>query len=59
MTDCWILPPIVGVPDGEMTFIAFTDENSFAVYVIVDPIDVGFFTILICANLVSVGKSFV
>ena len=28
-----------------MTFIAFTDENSFAVYVMVDPIDVGFLMI--------------
>ena len=38
---------MVGVPDGEMTFIAFTDENSFAVYIDVDPMDVGFFIILI------------
>ena len=41
------------------TLIALTDEKSFAVYIDVDPIDVGFFIILICANLVSVGKSLV
>ena len=36
-----------------------TDEKSFAVKIDVDPIDVGFLITLICANLVSVGKSFV
>ena len=48
-----------GVPVGETIFIALTDEKSFAVKTDVDPIDVGFLITLICANLVSVGKSFV
>ena len=50
---------MVGVPVGETIFIALTDEKSFAVKTDVDPIDVGFLITLICANLVSVGKSFV
>ena len=50
---------LVGVPVGETIFIALTDEKSFAVKTDVDPIDVGFLITLICANLVSVGKSFV
>ena len=59
VTVCLIFSPITGVPVGETIFIALTDEKSFAVYIDVDPIDVGFFIILICANLVSVGKSLV
>ena len=44
---------------GDTTLIALTDEKSLAVNVAVEPIEVGFLIILICANFVSVGKSFV
>ena len=50
---------MVGVPVGDTTLIALTDEKSLAVNVAVEPIEVGFLIILICANFVSVGKSFV
>ena len=61
VTVCVIFSPIEGVPVGEITLTALTDENWLAVNVIVEPtpLIVGFLIILIWANLVSVGKSFV
>ena len=58
----WLIstPTVGSVPVTEENFIAFKDENWFSLKIEVpDPTIVGFLTIPIWANFVSIGKSLV
>ena len=61
LTSCSIISPILtSEEDGNVfRYNDLTDEYWVWLYISVEPIEVGFLTIPIWANLVSIGKSFV